>query len=153
MSSISRSIWPIRSVIAFGLPNPSTSVVSSLVTVTRRTRPSTSRPIWSSLSPTSGATTWPPDTIARSSRNALRRSPKNGAFTATAGNVLRMALTTRVDSASPSTSSAMISSGLDSWMTFSSSGSRSDRLLIFCPVMSTYGSSKTASMLSWSVTK
>ena len=56
---------------------------------------------------------------------ALRRSPKPGALTATALNVPRILLTTRVDSASPSTSSAMISSGLPDCTTFSSSGSRS----------------------------
>ena len=56
---------------------------------------------------------------------ALRRSPKPGALTATDLKVPRILLTTRVDSASPSTSSAMISSGLPDWMTFSSSGSRS----------------------------
>ena len=56
---------------------------------------------------------------------ALRRSPKPGALTATAVNVPRILLTTRVDSASPSTSSAMISSGLPAWTTFSSSGSSS----------------------------
>ncbi|CFE41276.1 Uncharacterised protein [Mycobacterium tuberculosis] len=56
---------------------------------------------------------------------ALRRSPKPGALTATDLKVPRILLTTRVDSASPSTSSAMISSGLPAPMTFSSSGSRS----------------------------
>ena len=60
-----------------------------------------------------------------SCRIALRRSPKPGAFTATALNVPRILLTTRVESASPSTSSAMISSGLAALRTFSSSGSRS----------------------------
>jgi len=41
----------------------------------------------------------------------LRRSPKPGAFTAQAFNVPRSLFTTRVASASPSTSSAMIGSG------------------------------------------
>ena len=57
--------------------------------------------------------------------NALRRSPKNGDLTATTRMVLRIELTTSVDRASPSTSSAMISSGLPSASTFSRSGSRS----------------------------
>ena len=56
---------------------------------------------------------------------ALRRSPKPGALTATELNVPRILLTTSVARASPSTSSAMISSGLPVCMTFSSSGSRS----------------------------
>ena len=62
---------------------------------------------------------------------ALRRSPKPGALTATDLKVPRILLTTRVDSASPSTSSAMISSGLPACMTFSSTGSRSLTLEIF----------------------
>ena len=56
---------------------------------------------------------------------ALRRSPKPGALTATDLKVPRILLTTRVDRASPSTSSEMMSSGLPDCMTFSSSGSRS----------------------------
>ena len=74
--------------------------------------PSTSRPTWSSLRPTSGATTWPPVRVAMSCIIALRRSPKAGALTATALKVPRILLTTRVDSASPSTSSARMNSGL-----------------------------------------
>ena len=53
---------------------------------------------------------------------ALRRSPKPGALTATEVNVPRILLTTRVARASPSTSSAMISSGLPVCMTFSRTG-------------------------------
>ena len=60
-----------------------------------------------------------------SSSMRLRRSPKPGAFTATAWNVPRSLLTTIVASDSPSTSSATISSGLPAWMTCSSTGSRS----------------------------
>ena len=56
---------------------------------------------------------------------ALRRSPNPGAFTATDLNRPRILLTTRVASASPSTSSAMIASGLPDCTTLSSSGSRS----------------------------
>ncbi len=69
--------------------------------------------------------------------NALRRSPKNGDLTATTVNVLRIALTTRVDSASPSTSSATISSGFLASSTFSSSGSRSASAEIFSRTSST----------------
>ena len=61
---------------------------------------------------------------------SFRRSPKPGALTATDLKVPRILLTTRVDSASPSTSSAMMTSGLPDCMTFSSSGSRSLTLLI-----------------------
>ena len=57
---------------------------------------------------------------------ALRRSPKAGALTATALKVPRILLTTSVDRASPSTSSARMNNGLPAAMTFSSSGSRSE---------------------------
>ena len=54
-----------------------------------------------------------------------------GALTATEVNVPRILLTTSVARASPSTSSAMISSGLPVCMTFSSTGTRSCTALIF----------------------
>ncbi len=53
---------------------------------------------------------------------ALRRSPKPGALTAATLSPPRSLLTTKVAKASPSMSSAMISSGLPDWMTSSSSG-------------------------------
>ena len=58
-----------------------------------------------------------------SSSIALRRSPKPGALTAATLRPPRSLLTTRVARASPSTSSATISSGLPLWTTASSSGS------------------------------
>ena len=60
-----------------------------------------------------------------SSSIALRRSPKPGALTATDLKEPLSLFTTSTARASPSTSSAMIASGLPAWMTFSSSGSRS----------------------------
>ena len=68
---------------------------------------------------------------------ALRRSPKPGALMATDLNVPRILLTTSVARASPSTSSAMIASGLPVCMTFSSSGSRSRTAEIFEPTSRT----------------
>ena len=85
--------------------------------------------------------------------NALRRSPKNGDLTATTRSVLRIELTTSVDRASPSMSSATISSGLPSASTFSSSGSSSAMALIFSRCSRTWASSSTASIDSESVTK
>ncbi len=84
---------------------------------------------------------------------ALRRSPKPGALTATERNRPRILLTTRVARASPSTSSAMISSGLPACTTLSRIGSRS--LLADTLELTTrmYGSSRTASIRSGSVTK
>ena len=67
--------------------------------------------------------TVPPVRMAMSSSMALRRSPKPGAFTAATFRPPRSLLTTSVASASPSTSSAMISSGLPACTTDSSIGS------------------------------
>ena len=82
-----------------------------------------------------------------SSSMALRRSPKPGALTATTFRMPRMVLTTRVASASPSTSSAMISSGRPALATCSSVGSRSRMLLIFLSYSSTNGLSRTRGLL------
>ncbi len=84
---------------------------------------------------------------------ALRRSPKPGALTATDLKVPRILLTTSVDRASPSTSSAMISRGLPDCMTFSSSGRRSFTLLILELTIRMYGSSNDVSIRSMSVAK
>ena len=86
-----------------------------------------------------------------SSSMRLRRSPKPGALTATAWKVPRSLLTMIVASASPSTSSATISSGRPAWITCSSTGSRSLTAPTFWFAISTYGSSSTASMRSASV--
>src|SRR3712207_8275476 len=83
----------------------------------------------------------------------LRRSPKPGALTATPVNVPRSLFTTSVARDSPSTSSAMISSDLPDWLTASSTGRMSRTEPIFELAMRTYGSSRTASMRSWSVTR
>src|SRR5947208_4672093 len=74
----------------------------------------------SSLMPRSSVMHLPPVRMAMSSSMSLRRSPKPGAFTAQTLMVLRNLFTTSVESASPSTSSAMINSGLPATATFSS---------------------------------
>ena len=149
--SISARIWLTRPWIWSPSPAPSTIVVSSLVTTTLRAEPRSDRSAFSSLRPTSSLMTWPPVRMAMSFSMALRRSPKPGALTATDLNVPRTLLTTRVASASPSTSSAMISSGLPDCMTFSRTGTRSLTLLILELTTRMYGSSRTASMRSASV--
>ncbi len=88
-----------------------------------------------------------------SSSMALRRSPKPGALTATDLKVPRTLLTMRVARASPSTSSAMMTSGLPPCMTFSRIGSRSLTAEILLFAIRMYGSSKTASIRSASVMK
>jgi hypothetical protein len=69
--------------------------------------------------------------MAMSSSMALRRSPYPGALTAQALSVPLRLFTTRVASASPSTSSAMISAGLPLRATFSSIGRMSFMAEIF----------------------
>ncbi len=66
----------------------------------------------------------------------------------------RSLFTTRVASASPSTSSAMMrTSFLPVWSAFSSAGSMSWTDEIFLSVMRMYGSSRAASIRPGSVTK
>jgi len=66
-----------------------------------------------------------------SSSIRLRRSPKPGALTATPVKVPRSLFTRASRADSPSTSSAMISSGLPDWITASSTGSTSRTEPIF----------------------
>src|SRR3954467_4870749 len=112
-------------------PEPSMIVVFSLPTSMRLAWPRSASVTFSSVRPTSSEITLPPVRIAMSSSIALRRSPKPGALTATTFRMPRMVLTTSVASASPSTSSATISSGRPDLATCSSVGSRSRMLLIF----------------------
>ena len=106
-------------------------VVVSLVASTFFTRPRSLSVTFSSVRPSSSEITVPPVSTAMSSSIALRRSPKPGAFTASVLRMPRMLFTTRVASASPSTSSATIKSGLPAFATCSSSGSMSRIELIF----------------------
>ena len=62
---------------------------------------------------------------------ALRRSPKPGALTLADVKVPRILLTTRVANASPSISSAIISSGFPDCITFSRTGTTSLTAEIF----------------------
>ena len=96
----------------FVLPPPSTMVVLSLSMVTRLAVPRSSILTPSSLMPRSSVIALPPVRMAMSCSIALRRSPKPGALTAATFSVPRSLLTTRVASASPSTSSAMMTRGL-----------------------------------------
>ncbi|EXI68774.1 MAG: hypothetical protein AW07_04331 [Candidatus Accumulibacter sp. SK-11] len=79
-----------------------------------------------------------------SSSMALRRSPKPGALTAQVFRMPRMLLTTRVASASPSTSSATISSGRLDLATCSRTGSRSRMFEIFLSKIRMNGFSRIA---------
>src|SRR5215468_8361474 len=118
----------MRPWISAFLPAPLTIVVLSLSIITFLARPSILTVTFSSLMPRSAETIVPPVRIAMSSSIALRRSPKPGAFTAAALRPPRSLLTTRVASASPSMSSAMISNGLLACPTASNSGSNFGQL-------------------------
>jgi hypothetical protein len=74
-------------------------------------------------------------------------------LTAATFRVPRSLFTTRVASASPSMSSAMMSNGLPVWATFSRTGSRSFMAEIFLSWIRMYGASSAASIFSGSVTK
>ncbi len=128
------------------------TVVASFETTTRRARPSWETWAFASLRPISSLITSPPERMAMSSSIRLRRSPKPGALTAMPVKVPRSLLTIRVARASPSTSSAITSSGRPWPITCSSRGRMSCTLEILPPWMSRKGSSSTASMRSWSVT-
>jgi hypothetical protein len=82
-----------------------------------------------------------------SSSIALRRSPKPGALTAVVLRMPRMLLTTSVASASPSTSSAMMSRGLPDFATCSSSGRRSRMFETFLSCRRMYGSFEQRDLL------
>src|SRR5688572_53990 len=99
--STSPLIWLMRPLMASASPAPSTIVVLSLATTTRRARPSCESCVFSSLTPVSSVMTSPPVRIAMSSSLRLQRSPKPGAFTATPVNVPRSLFTTSVARASP----------------------------------------------------
>ena len=88
-------------------------------------------------SPKSSVINVAPVNIAMSSNIAFLLSPKPGAFTATTLNVPRSLFTTNVDTASCSTSSAIISNGFAAATTSSSTGSISCTALIFLSVTRT----------------
>src|SRR5699024_6449325 len=103
----------------------------AFVTVVRLAGALSSRVAGDSLPARSLSTAVAAVTMARSSINALRRSPKYGDFTPTTFRDLRMELTTSICRGSPSMSSAMISTSLPDWAICSRTGRKSGRLEIF----------------------
>ena len=141
----------MRALISSESPAPSTITVFSLSIFTWRAEPSMSMVASFSSRPSSSVMTWPPVRMAISCSISLRRSPKPGAFTATQVNVPRSLFSTRVARASPSTSSAMMSSFLPCCTTCSSRPMISWMLEIFLSVIRISGLSSTASIFSMSV--
>src|SRR6184192_460123 len=101
----------MRALMSEDLPAPSMIVVLSFSTTIFFASPRSLMLAFSSDRPTSSEMTVPPVRVAMSCSMALRRSPKPGALTPATLRMPRILLTTRVASASPSTSSATTSSG------------------------------------------
>ena len=93
-------------------PSPLRTMVSSLVIVMEPVEPSSSAVTRSSLISSSSVKTVPPARIAKSPRMDLRLSPKPGALTAATWSCPRSLLRIQAAKASPSISSAIITSGL-----------------------------------------
>ena len=93
--------------------------------------PNISIVVFSILKPLSSEITVPPVSMAISSNMAFLLSPKPGALTAAIFKDPLILFTTRVASASPSTSSAIINNGLPVCATGSKTGSKSFILEIF----------------------
>mmetsp|Transcript_15912 Transcript_15912/g.40426 ORF Transcript_15912/g.40426 Transcript_15912/m.40426 type:complete len:270 (-) Transcript_15912:898-1707(-) len=111
LRSSSFLICATRIAISSWLPASAMMVVLVGATVILRAEPSCSSTVSSNFMPRSLAMYSAPVTIAMSCSSAFRRSPKPGALTATTLRLPRSLLTTSVASASPATSSVMITSG------------------------------------------
>ena len=134
-------------------PEPLTIVVLSLSIVTLSALPNISIVVFSRVKPLSSDITVPPVNIAISSSIAFLLSPKPGAFTAAIFSDPLNLFTTRVASASPSTSSAMTSKGFPVWATGSNTGNKSFIAEIFLSYKRMYGDSRSDSIFSLLVTK
>ena len=123
-------------------------VVLSLLMTTRFAWPKSSNVAFSSSIPISSEITVPAVKIAISCNIALRRSPKPGAFTAATFTIPRMVFTTKVASASPSISSAIINNGLPAFATPSNTGSNSRMFDTFLSTKRMYGLSNSTVAVS-----
>ena len=92
--------------------------------------------------------TVPPVKIAMSSNIAFLLSPKPGALQAAALTIPLKLFTTKVASASPSISSAMINKGFPAFATDSSNGNKSLMFDIFLSNIKIYGESNSTVILS-----
>ena len=139
-SEVVCSIWSRICLILFSIsvfePAPPTIVVLSFVAMTFLASPSMVKSAFSSFLPSSSEITSPPVTAAMSASISFLLSPNPGALIAKALNVPRILLTTNVARASPSTSSAiMTSSFLPLLATFSKTGRMSFNEEIFWSVI------------------
>ena len=130
-----------------------TIVVLSLSITIFSVVPNISSVVLSNLKPLSSETTVPLVRIAISSSIAFLLSPKPGALTAATFNAPLILLTTSVERASPSTSSAIIINGFPDFAVCSKIGSKSFIAEIFWSNIKIYGFSSSTSILSASVIK
>ena len=151
VSAIWCLIWATLASISALSPIPSTITVFSFCTLTDFARPNCSIVVSFNSRPSSSEITVPFVRIAISFSISFLLSPYPGALTATTLNVPLNLLTIRVVRASPSTSSAMISSLAPIFTICSRIGRISWMLEIFLSVIRMYGSSRFASILSISV--
>ena len=131
VASISARICAARPLIASFVPPPLTIVVFSAPTMTFFALPRSVICTASRAIPRSLKIASPPVRTAISPIIAFRRSPYPGALTATVCTMPRSLFTTRVARASPSTSSAIMTSGLPALLMASRRGTRFFALEIF----------------------
>ena len=132
----------ILRLISSDFPEPSTIVVLSFSTVAL-----------SIFKPVCSLKTVAPVSVAISCNIAVFLSPNPGAFTAATLIVPRSLFTTNVASASPRMSSHIIKIDLPACALDSKAGSKSLTTVTVCSAINMYGFSRTASILSSSVTK
>ena len=112
-------------------------VVRSRATCTRWAAPIIAGFRFSSLLPSSSVTIWPPVATAMSSSIGLRQRPKPGALTAATRSPPCCLFTVSVASASPTTSSATMSSACEDFAKARSAGTMASTLEIVCSCIST----------------
>ncbi len=135
VSPISRLICAIRAWSAVLFPLPPIILQLSLSAQTLSARPQSSTVTFSNLRPVSSEITVPPVRIAMSASISFLRSPNPGALTARIFTTPFSLLTTRVASASPSMSSAIMTKFLLTLINFSRNGSKSLIAEIFLSVI------------------
>ena len=136
-ASASRRSMAQRRSISCGSPAPSTIVVRSRATCTLFAAPSIAGFRFSSELPRSSVTIWPPVATAMSSSIGLRHWPKPGALTAATRSPPCRLLTISVASASPTTSSATMSSACEDFAKARSAGTIASTLEIVFSCTST----------------
>ena len=134
--------------MSFSSPAPSITVALSLLRTTLFAVPRSSTVAPSNERPTSSEITVPPVRIAISSSIAFLLSPNPGALHAAALTIPLRLFTTRVASASPSISSAIIRRGFPALATDSSNGNKSLIFEIFLSNNKISGLSSSTVILS-----